>query len=175
MHTSVSDQGRQIVDAALNATCEGEVQELAVARRRLRVDRTQVGLLANHHAAGLERRRDAAHGDDRLVQVDQQPARVCDVDARGTKLGLAVGELPGFLDLICAEVQAERVGAHGGRPAGDVREAAAELDEPCPALAPRVWAITATTDLGALLPLALFDGLRFFQPRGIVLWATTIN
>jgi hypothetical protein len=40
-------------------------------------------------------------------------------------------------------------------------------------LAPQVWAITARTDLRALQPFNLFDGLRHLERNGIVLWATT--
>ena len=52
------------------------------------------------------------------------------VHAPDTELGLAVGQIPRLRDLIRADVDPERVGAHGGRPAGDVTEAAAELHEP---------------------------------------------
>ncbi len=40
-----------------------------------------------------------------------------------------------------------------------------------PKLAPQVWAITARTNLGALVPLDLFNGLRKLEPNAVVLWA----
>lgn len=39
--------------------------------------------------------------------------------------------------------------------------------------APQVWAITERSNLGALVPFALFNSLRYLSPGGILVWATT--
>jgi len=41
---------------------------------------------------------------------------------------------------------------------------------------PEVWAIrTVGSNVGALVPFDLFNGLKHLSPRGIVVWATTIQ
>jgi hypothetical protein len=40
-------------------------------------------------------------------------------------------------------------------------------------LAPQVWAITERSNVAALTPFDVFNGLRNLSPRGILLWAST--
>jgi hypothetical protein len=42
-------------------------------------------------------------------------------------------------------------------------------------LPPQVWAITVRSNLAALVPFDLFDGLKRLSPQGVVIWATTIG
>ena len=59
------------------------------------------------------------------------------VHASDTELRLALGQFGRLGDLICAEVDSERVGAYRGRPAGDISEATAELHVLIASLEPR--------------------------------------
>ena len=49
------------------------------------------------------------------------------VHASDTELRLALGQFGRLGDLLCAEVDSERIGAYRGRPASDITEATAEL------------------------------------------------
>ena len=42
-------------------------------------------------------------------------------------------------------------------------------------LPPQVWAINVRSNLAALVPFDLFQGLKRLSPQGIVIWATTIG
>jgi hypothetical protein len=42
-------------------------------------------------------------------------------------------------------------------------------------LPPQVWAITTRSNLAALVPFDLFQGLKRLRPNGIVVWATTLG